>query len=154
MTKWYSIRSSEMKKGIYPHMVHIKIIYLPIQPLNIQSRGVFHLVLLRWKKDSIQEEGVRMDVMDYTNRNICTTDVFNKHIEEEIQRVKNLTGEVISMWLSNDIPVGGCGKTTRFQKSKEQGGRRVRHLFLQVSLQLTLCQYTKLHIGNKTCLKK
>ena len=70
-----------------------------------QGRFSFGVAKVR-KVGANEDEGVRMEHIDYTNRNICTIDVFDKHIREECNRVQKLTGEVNSMWVECGRPPG------------------------------------------------
>ena len=49
-------------------------------------------------------EGVHMEVINYSGNSIVTIDVYEKHIKEEIKRVKSLIGDKNSPWIINDQP--------------------------------------------------
>ena len=40
-----------------------------------------------------EEEGIRLPLIDYSGKTICTIETFNKHLKEEYKRIKTLTGE-------------------------------------------------------------
>ena len=68
-----------------------------------QGRFSFGVAKVR-KVGANEDEGVKMEHIDYTNRNICTIDVFAKHMGEECSRVRKLTGEVNSIWIECGRP--------------------------------------------------
>ena len=88
-----------------------------------QGRFSFGVAKIR-KIGADKAEGVRMEHINYTNKNICTIDVFAKHMKEEWDRVRKLTGEKNSMWVENGRPENELWENDNISHIKGTGDKK------------------------------
>ena len=69
--------------------------------------------------------GKRIDYIDYTGRNICTREVYVKHIKEECNRVRLLKGNCLP-WYNDTRPPIKSGWETPSKNYREQSERKDR----------------------------
>ena len=80
--------------------------------------------------DAEDEEGIRLGIIDYTGKTMCTIETFNKHMKEECKRITTLTGESHSTWVVNDHPRDEIWMEDDISKMKCAGGKKGEKLFL------------------------
>ena len=68
--------------------------------------------------------GVRMEEINYTGKNIVTIEVYEKHINEEIARVRGITGGNASIWVVNHRPRGELWKEDAITALPGVGGKK------------------------------
>ena len=49
--------------------------------------------------DATKPVGKRIEAVDYTGKNVCTHEVYQKHMKEECARVKTLTGKCLPWYI-------------------------------------------------------
>ena len=75
----YSFKRNEEGNLFTNGTYNKEILTTPSYKYPEQGRFSFGVAKVR-KVGADEDEGVRMEHIDYTNRNICTIDVFDKHI--------------------------------------------------------------------------
>ena len=88
-----------------------------------QGRFLFGVAKLR-KIDLDKLEGIWMDLINYTGKNIVTIDVYEKHIKTEIDRVKMLKGDTHSHWVIKGRPEGGIWMNDPVSKLAGASGKK------------------------------
>ena len=82
------------------------------------------------KLDAEEEEGVRLGLIDYTSKTMCTIKTFRKHMNEECKQISTLTGESNSIWMVNDRPKDEIWMEDDVSKMKGAGGKKGKTLCL------------------------
>ena len=67
--------------------------------------------------------GKRIEMFDYTGKNICTREVYKKHMKEECNRVKSLTGKCLP-WYVDPRPKDEVWMDDPIKKMKGIGGTK------------------------------
>ena len=55
-----------------------------------QGRFCFGVAKVK-KINSEEDEGIRLPLIDYSNKTVCTIETFDKHLKEEYKRIKTLS---------------------------------------------------------------
>ena len=93
-----------------------------------QARFSFGVAKIKRNKAN-DPEGVRLNAINYTGKNITTIEVFEKKMKEEMNRVKKLTGNT-SGWIKDTRPDGtywGCDPISMLNGA---GGKKGKTLVL------------------------
>ena len=92
------------------------------------EQGRFSVGIAKVRKNgSNEDEGIRMERIDYTNRNIRTIDTYVDHMKQKCDRIRKFTGEGNSMWVKNtwpEVELWANGLMLQIKGAGEKRGRR------------------------------
>ena len=66
-----------------------------------------------------------MPYFDYTGKNIVTIETYEKHVKEEMKRVRELTGRKQSVWVVDHRPEGQLWEEDAITMLPGVGGKKV-----------------------------
>ena len=99
--------------------------------MSIPSKVCFYFGVAKVRKiGSNKNEGVRMEHIDYTNRDIYTIDMFAKHMKEECDHIRKLTGEGNLTWVECGQPKDELWANDSILYIKGAGGEKGETLVL------------------------
>ena len=118
----YSFRRDENGKlcnnGTYPDATLTKTSFKFPEQARF-SFGVATILIT----DATEPVGKRIEMFDYTKKNVCTREVFMKHVNEECNRVKKLVGKCLP-WYVDPRPKDEVWMEDSIKRLKGAGGAK------------------------------